>query len=166
MVKSFNTEQKLKNQSYHFLLPLLEIRSHLGIIDTFLGDVNEDVFNNKLYILCESQNTHIENNENIIKSYEVEEGLMYVLNIPQKFDNEYINFLKGKYSKYSEESKEILCLKACKNSNKEPYETQVYAILYKTKARRDSIEEKLNVKLDEEAELASIFNEKLEIYGY
>lgn len=154
------------NKSYYFLLPLFRLRYYKNIINTYLGDIREDeAFDDKLYILSSEEDYYLSNNDNYVKHYNVPEGIMYVLNVPDKFINEYNNFLLGKYSKFSNDTKKILCDHACRNSIKKNYETQMYSILYRTDKRKKEIEESLDVKLPEDAEYASIFNEKAEIYG-
>lgn len=153
------------NKSLLFILPLLKLKNNYNIINTYLGDVEEDLFNNKLYILCSIENDLIELNNSFIKKYTTNDGTMYVMSIPDSIKNDYDWFLKGKYSKFSKESKDYLCLNACKNTSKKPHETQMYSILYKTKARKEKIEQDLDVILDNDAEYASIFNDELEIYG-
>lgn len=170
-LKDNDSNQKLettiitKNKSFSFLLPLYRLRNLHNILNTYLGDVEEDLFNSKLYILCSKENNFIDLNENFIKKYEVKHGIMYILYIPDNIKQEYELFLKGKYSKFKESSKEYLCNHACRNSEKKPHQTQMYSILYRTKNRKEEIEAKLDVKLSDDAEYASIFNEELEIYG-
>lgn len=155
----------IKNKSFSFLLPLIGLKNYNNIINTYLGDVNEDLFNNKLYILCTKPNNFIKINKNFIKEYNVDEGIMYVCNIGGDILPEYNNFIKGKYSHFREHIKEALCKHVCRNTIKKPHQTQMYSILYRTKARKEEIENKLDVKLAEDAEYASIFNEEAEIYG-
>ena len=154
----------IKNKSFFYILPLLNISSYSNIKQTYLGDVKEDVFDDKIYILCSNNNNFIEANNNFIKKYNTEDGIIYMLKVPDIYKDDYFHFLKGKYSKFSKKAKELLCKQACKNSIKSPHETQIYGILYKTEARKRELEKSLDVKLDIDAEYGSIFNSKSEVY--
>lgn len=155
----------VRNKSFSFLLPLFKLREYKHIINTYLGDIKEDAFNNKLYILSSKEDYNLLKNKNYLNHYDTDDGIMYVMSIPNEYSNEYNNFLIGKYSKFSNDVKTLLCNHACRNSSKKNYETQMYSILFRTEKRKLELEDYLDVKLDEDAEYASIFNEQLEIYG-
>ena len=91
----------IKNKSFFYILPLLNISSYSNIKQTYLGDVKEDVFDDKIYILCSNNNNFIEANNNFIKKYNTEDGIIYMLKVPDIYKDDYFHFLKGKYSKFS-----------------------------------------------------------------
>lgn len=166
MVKQLVKEiEIIRNKSFSFLLPLFKLRDYKYIINTYLGDIKEDAFNNKLYILSSKEDNNLLKNNNYLNHYDTNDGIMYVMSIPDEYSNEYNNFLIGKYSKFSENAKLVLCNHACRNSIKKNYETQMYSILYRTEKRKIELEVCLGTILPEDAEYASIFNEQLEIYG-
>lgn len=154
-----------QNKSFFFLFPLFKINNRRGIKNSYLGDFNkEGAFDNNLYILSENIHNELNMHENLIDKYTVNDGIMYVLNVPDEYTNDYKKFLSGQYSKYSKQAKEILCRSACRNNLKEPYETEIYSVLHKTKARKEYLEKWLDVKLEDDAEYASIFNVESEMY--
>lgn len=166
MANRLEIKQIIRNKSFSFLLPLFKLRYYKNIINTYLGDVKEETaFNNNLYILSSEEDYYLSNNKNYIKHYDVPEGIMYVLKIPSEFESDYNQFLLGKYSKFNENTKKLLCNHACRNSIKKSHETQMYSILYRTEKRKIELEVALGVILPEDAEYASIFNEKMELYG-
>lgn len=153
------------NQSFVFLLPLFNIRNTNVIVNTYLGN-SKTAFDNKLYVLTEVRSDEIENNIYLIDKYKTENGMfMYELKIPEHFENDYRHFLNGKYSKFSEKAKDAIITKIARSSAKASKDTIIYSILYKTEKRRKQLEKDLDVKLPADAELASIFNPDLELYG-
>lgn len=153
------------NKSFFFLFPLFKVNNRRGIINSYLGDYSkEGSFDNKLYVLCENVHSELNNHKNTVDAYDTKNGVMYVLSIPDEFIEDYKKFLSGEYSKYSKTSKEVLTKSACRNSLKQPYETEIYSVLYKTKARKEYLENWLDVELEDDAEYASIFNVESELY--
>jgi hypothetical protein len=103
-----------------FLLPLLGYTKrfyHPYLINAYLGDVNMKYFDPyKLYVVIsnhnmQSQHMRIENGikemEGFIDYYDVLDSKMsvFVVEIPEKFKEDYELFLDGKYSKLSEDAK-------------------------------------------------------------
>lgn len=168
MVENKLENKTIINKSLSFLLPLFQLKNYNDIVNTYLGDANDtdnDFFSNKLYILCSREAHLIEYNKHCVNSYEVNDGIMYVMQIPEKYEEDYAKFLKGQYSKFTDDAKKVICSYACRNSIKKASDTIIYSILYKTPARKKELEEKLDVKLSDDAELASIYNPEREVYG-
>src|SRR5690606_7568349 len=170
MVRGFEVRTEIKrNKSFSFILPLIGLKMYNTIINTYIGDLDhtyngeEDV--NLIYVLSNSDNPILEANVNFINKYSKEEGFMYVYKIPKEFNNDYVMFLEGKYSKFSKRCKEILCNHSCRNSIRKPHETKMYSILYRTNKRRKELEEIIGEELPADAEYASILDLNSEIYG-
>lgn len=158
------------NKSFLFLLPLLKLKSNAGIIETYIGNVNdstdENLLNYKLYVLCYTSNYYIESYKGFIsKEKTLNDNVLYTVKFPEEFNLEYKHFVDGKYSKFSEAAKKILCANACKNTIKSIKQTNMYGVLYKTAEKRKELEEKLDIKLNPDAELASIIDINREVYG-
>ena len=75
--------------------------------------------------------------------------------LSQQVDDTLGHFLEGKYSKFMEAHKKILC-NHVKDSQKEY--NKFYGTLYRTPERRMEIEDFLDVELEPDAELFSILN--------
>ena len=156
-----------KNKSYVMLLPLLRLESHMYIINTYIGDMERNTLKNKLYVLCNRHNPYIEKKYIVEDIRELDSGkIMYEIDFPEEFNDDFIKFLNGKYSEMSKRAKDIICKYNAKYSNKEIQQTSIYSILYKTKARKKFLEDLLGVTLEDSAELCSIINLEEEIYGY
>lgn len=149
-----------------FLTGLLNMGSYRNCISSYIGDANtSSMFDGNIYILCSKEYLPYESNPNYLKHYNTEDGnVMYVMSC-KGFEDEYLNFIEGKYSKFSEEAKKKL-LSQIDNGKKRIEDSNLYAVLYKTEARRLKLEKKLDVKLDKDAELASIINVREEVYDW
>lgn len=164
------TVKLTKNKSFLFLLPLLQLKSNSGIINAYIGNISEDsgdLVNHNIYLICETSNYYVEGSKYFQHKVKLEDDstILYTLRFPEEFSREYQYFLEGKYSKFSEEAKQILCKNACKNTRNKPTDTNMYGVLYKTEEKRKQLEEVLSVKIDKDAELASIIDVNREIYG-
>jgi hypothetical protein len=73
---------------------------------------------------------------------------MYLLKIPVHFRKDIEFFLDGKYSQFSTTLKDLI-------SNFYGRESIVFQVIYKTRNFREIIEKDLDLKLDEDMELAS-----------
>ena len=85
--------------------------------------------------------------------------VLFVFNVPVKFQNDYINFIKGKYSKLSPELKENILKFHGEDNN-----SSIGQILYKSKKRRLRLEEAVGESLPIDAELLDIPDLNIEIY--
>lgn len=170
-----------KNKSYYFLLPFLKsyftiARFNIRLKNTYIfpkiegervlyleykypeNPVNflnfeETIFKSELFIKT------IENNENTV----------YCLKFPEEYNEVYDLFLEGKYSEFTEENKTII-LEYWTEVNfgivsASKFLLKLNQILYKHTMLKKELEENLNVVLPDNAELASIYNDKKEKYG-
>jgi hypothetical protein len=176
MLKRFdkNINNFYPNKSWWFFLPLLgssymEIYNLMGV---FMRDNNMKDLNNHFFVLLEYQNSKefsdykktITRKIFFEKEYKISnDKLMLVYNIPSMIQKDYDNFLKGKYSKISEEYKKRI-IKFFNIKLNEPGWSTIIMILYKNKQYKEILEKKLNVVIPEENELASIINMDDETY--
>jgi hypothetical protein len=86
------------------------------------------------------------------------EFTMYILEIPKFYKADYEKFLKGKYSKMSEEAK-VTIMKG------RPTKSTMYNILYKGGELKERIEKELHANIPDNVELWSIWNEKEEFFN-
>ena len=86
--------------------------------------------------------------------------VMFVFDIPKKYKKEYQLFLKGKYSKFSQDYKLHIL-----NFHKLDMDSEVAQILFRSKRRRKALEKKLNCSLPEDSELLSIIDNYEEVYN-
>ena len=86
--------------------------------------------------------------------------VMFVFNVPEKYKKEYVLFLKGKYSKFSQDYKlHILDFHGLE------MDSEVSQILFRSKKRKKALETKLNCPLPKGSELLSIINKDDETYN-
>lgn len=152
------------NLSSYFLLPIISgsITKNRDFLNSYLYDTNSDLINeeNYLYVLMKSEDEWLLQNGLYISHRQVENGYLYTFNISYyKTDIEL--FIQGKYSKFSEELKELLCNRS---GTKNIMLSEIYKILYRTQERREKIEELIGQKLDDDAEVASSPDIETEIY--
>lgn len=130
---------------------------HLYAIYRFSGDTRYTTFEGKLM-----KHSYFSRKIDLDKYH-----VMYVFEIPQNELYEYYCFISGNYSKFSEEYKHKI-LKFSINPAVTPVSTvpshPLYGVLYKTEKRRLQVEEYVNCKLPEDAELDSIPSELDETY--
>jgi len=99
--------------------------------------------------------------------------LMMVFRIPDKFTNDYINFLDGKYSKFSDDYKKLFP-QFTYNEKAMPIESTVWRVIHKSDVLRKELEKYFTVnaagknplKFDPEDELWGIPEPKFEVYRH
>lgn len=164
MVKEVNVVTKL-NKSTKFLLPLIatsyitNILQNPSFINTYIEFPN--------ILIIQSRDSNIEwGNSTYLKEIVHHNGsFFYKYLIPNEFCKEFDYFITGKYSKFSNKAKEIICYSNNGGHRKNIENSLVYKVLYKTPDRKQFIEDRLGVKLPIEAELFSIPNIEEELYG-
>lgn len=90
---------------------------------------------------------------------------LFVFSIPTKWYDDYLLFINGAYSKLSDRYKTLL-LNFYKMSGSYSLANEVEKILSRSKERKQTIESDLDVKLPENAEVASIIDWEKEIYNF
>lgn len=160
------TTSNRANKSLHFIYPLIDagLRKE-SILNSYLSYNNEfNLDDYKLYLLIKYRSTILESNnyyDNYIKLED--DKYLYSFNVPNHFKNDYISFIKGKYSEYSDNAKHLVC-KYIYDNSKKVTNSFIYKTLYKTDDRKKYIENRIGQKLPKDAELYSIVNINDEIY--
>lgn len=131
---------------------------HLYMVYRFSGDTRYTTFESKL-IKHPLFNRRID-----LDKYHV----MYVFDIKDDDLFEYYCFISGKYSKFTEEYKQKILKFTINPAIVAPASipnTNIYGILYRTKARKKVLEELIDSKVPTDNELESIPYEDQEIYN-
>lgn len=153
------------NKSARFLLPLVAHHNVFrpmyiqGLINTYIE------LPNILYIESSIDSKHVwEMTPTLLEIIPTKHNtLLFKCKIPEQYQPDVDNFITGRYSKFSKQAKEIICTR--NNGGKRGYEeTREYKILYKMPDLKQTLEERLGVKLGTEAELFSIPNMEDELY--
>ena len=130
---------------------------HLYVVYRFSGDTHYTTFESKLL-----KHPYFTRRIDVDKYH-----VMYVFTISQLELYEYHCFISGKYSRFSEEYKHKI-IKFCINPAVTPMstipDTPLWGVLYKTEKRRKQVEDYVDCKLPEDAELESIPYEHEETY--
>jgi len=171
----FNLE---KTKSWWFLTPIFELDqyniNYKYLLNVYLG--TEDYPEYKNIIVLHYDFIQIGGNfaklekrltslPNFIRSYDPDHYTsLFLFNIPLKWYNDYLLFINGKYSEFSNEYKNLLLSFYRMGGNKD-YVREIEIILNKSEERRIFLEEQLNAKLPKNAEVASIINWQDEIYN-
>lgn len=158
-----------KNKSVQFILPLIgrDIYSY-KVLNSYLAykqDNNEvdGLDGESIFIKIKEFDENLKKLKGYRDIHKLKDNTyLCKFTIPDRFKSDYLLFIEGKYSEYSEEAKRILCETAM-----QPYkkieESVIYKILFKTEDRRKYMEDLVGEKLPRDAELASIVNLNLEI---
>lgn len=114
----------------------------------FVGSENYNklenfLINHKFYICTKEENKYLTS---------------YIFSIPDEYKQDYHSFLDGKFSLLSEKLKQNILVFHGFNKR-----TNVYKILYKSKELKTELEKELGIELEENCELASIPDQKIEI---
>lgn len=171
------------NKSQIFILPLLggKCKDYASLTsmpqiqfrNCFIGDKSNNIKDkilllyrfsaDKLYLGFE---TELETHELFDCRYEVDKShTMFVFNVPNSKIIDYHKIIEGKYSEVSNDLKlSILMFHGIKG------ESNVGGVLYKTQARKDLMEKRINeglpkiqwCKIDDKTELESVFDEEIE----
>lgn len=109
--------KKYFQKSYTFLLPILKINKFMKPIHTYIGYSKQDINFEDGFLICEYDKTvsnfyaidkHLLSNKNFSHIISIDEKkVLYVFTL-NDFREDYNNFLKGKYSKFSNELRQIL----------------------------------------------------------
>lgn len=118
-------------------------------------------FTPRFKMLCDL----LENHKEYKISYDVDGGVIFVFNIPDKYKKD-VELLKlGKYSKVTEEYKKLFPQSVRDNKgNKVLFKN--WMILYRHPDFKKKMEERVGQSIDENAELWDPFNPKYEIFNY
>ena len=160
-----NKPQSYFNTSYYYILPMLEKPwSDLSYINnTYLfSNTGEKLY--EFYISCFNEDPLLESlSEFISMTYnEKTKEYVYRMKISEKYEEDYLLFLLGNYSRFSEEYKTNLYKllgRNYKNSN-------IYKVINKDSRLKKEIEDLIGETLSDDAELSSVYNSEKEIYNW
>lgn len=140
-------------KTHRFILPLVTNidKNNSNIINTYIHNGNIVVKTNTLI-----NDFPVSQGSTIIDFKESDDYNYFIITIPELFEEDFILFLEGKYSKMSKVAKLAIC--NFNRTSADITDNDYYKILYKTPERKQFLEEFLNVTLPEEAELYSIIN--------
>lgn len=160
------------NRATIYLLPMLSASEYDvyldNIINVYIGDnripdLNEHIFiayNNLNSVRFNNLKTYLKNNNNYVLDYEIDDKLIFVFRIPTNYRKDYFYFIKGQYSKFSDNyKKHIINFFNLRDSD------SICGVLYKRESRFKELEDFLDVKIPRNLECGSIFDPKYEIIG-
>jgi len=157
--------QQVFNKSYYYILPTLE-RSwkDLDLINNvylFTEDTKELY---EFYIVCFAEDPLLTALPEFISSnYNTKtKEYVYRMRVPSKYEEDYLLFLLGKYSLFTEEYKKTI-FKMLGRSYKQ---SNIYKVIQKDQKLKEELEKLVGQKLTEEAELSSIYDVNKETYKY
>tara|TARA_R100001463_G_scaffold26997_5_gene62840 strand:- start:19674 stop:20417 length:744 start_codon:yes stop_codon:yes gene_type:complete len=148
----FDTRAKLKWNTYFMNLFIwME-----GMNDTNLYLLIRKGYSDSFQVL----DKFIQDHSDFVDRLEVDDfSYIYIFTVPVNYEEDFLKFIKGKYSELSEELKvRILDFHAMKKTH------EIYGILHKTKKRRIKVEKRIGQELPESAELYHIIDEDRETY--
>lgn len=153
------------NKSVYFLLPMIglsvgvNMSALAGLINTYIG-VHGDKMNFTIYILMKNYNSKVKSIKGFVREFEVVEGVMYEIKIPEKYEEDYLKFIAGKYSELSNDYKAQIYGLLTK-----PYrDTNVYKVLNKAADAKKILEDRIGMSIGNQ-EVLSIPSMDTEIYG-
>lgn len=168
----------MANKSKTYLLPLLneyiEIRNVHLIEDTFINF--PDIKDEENYIGLLYKKEPSKRFEEMFIDYETsdflreyrlvdDEKIMFIFIFPEEFNDDYVCFKEGLYSKISGISKNII-IEFTKDTYKyEPIVVDLVDILYKRENRKAILEKQLQMSIPDDVELSSKIDIKEETYG-
>lgn len=167
-------EAKEKTKSYLFLTPMLEIdpmflSKHL-LLNSYIGSDDLPDIKQSIFLLYEfndkggefaSLERWFQKTMYYRGTYDPDKyTTMFYFHIPEKYYQDYLLFLNGKYSQISKNLKERIL-----KFHNAGYSSDIYKVLYKDKDRRRQIEELIGQELPLDAEVASALDYDIEIYS-
>lgn len=171
------------NKSKTYLLPLLSefvkfdkkfypylqntyIFDDLGKFKNAIFVEHDFSFKNPEFTLYENNFTETEYFLDLIDI--TPEKVLYIFKFPDDYINEYELFKKGKYSHYDEDAKELILSFFAEmyehNIGAVPFLVKIKQILFKDEKLKREIEDRLNVKLPDDAELTDAINNENEVF--
>jgi hypothetical protein len=162
IIKEDDNKVSIKyNKSYFFLLPMINLSSGSSseIINTYIG-IKGEKLDFSLYVLKKNPEYKMRALEGYIRDLETIDGFLYQYKIPEKFEEDYMKFIAGKYSEFSNSYKNKIY-----SLLQKPYrETNVYKVLNKSLDARKLLEDRIGQSIGDQ-EVLSIPDIDKELYG-
>jgi len=161
------------NKSSNFVLPfILKTRNEISwdkyFMNCYIGKEGENDYGKHIYIhLRYKPVTELEiieknliENENFLDCRDIDKQYMlFKFKVPEDLKEDLDLLIQGKYSKISDYAKSRICYF---HNAKE--ESQIFKVLNKKESLRLELENQLGEKIDENAELISVFEENQETF--
>lgn len=144
------------NLSAYFLLPIiLDLGSrYKGLVNTYIYNTSTELTNdaNHLYVELHHFDINLSKHKSYVSDVETNnKTYLYTFDI-SKYRHDVELFIQGKYSKMSQDLKDLLC----RNSGVRPEMlSDIYKILYRTEDRKKYIEDLVGEKLMDDEEVCS-----------
>lgn len=122
--------------------------------------LNKDFFNENVYEFIKIQNL----NENFNDFKEENNDYLLIYNLPKHFKNDFILFTRSKYSKMSEEYKQIIIKIYSNYQDLNDYKPTIYECLYPTDEKRKVLASYLNVDYKIIGEISSKLDTRYESF--
>lgn len=169
MVAKLKKVSQTFNKSYYYILPMFgkTWQELCYINNTYLFNNYFSISTEKIpysfTITCFCDDPLIESMpEFICKEYnESKAEYVYLLSIPEQYIEDYLYFLLGKYSNFSEKYRKDLY----KLLGKHYKSNNIYKVIERDEGLKKKLEDLVGESLDKEAELTSIYDDKLENYN-
>jgi len=164
--------RQMLNKSYTYLLPMLSTKIDVvkqNLVNAYIGADDYSGYDNHIFLLYRyvgnprfiEYEDYLENTISFVAKYDPDKfHVMFIFDVPEKYQEDYKRFRMGKYSKFSNEYK-ILIFKFHKIIDENH---KVAKVLYRHPDLRDEIEERLDTILPEESELSSVPDLEIEMY--
>lgn len=153
-----------KNKSVHFILPMINVSYNAyryNIINCYLTDHNRpDLDMYHMFLLVKEGDPQLEKLSAYLENYKVKDGFMYVFRIPYDFEEDYLKFILGQYSQFSEKYKNRIIKLLPAPIGKNP----VFQVIMKHPDAKKKIEDMIGCSIGDQ-EVASIPNLSQEEYG-
>ena len=162
----------MRNKSKTYLLPLLselvafKKKFNKFIVDTYIY-FDEDKYKDCIGVLYNfsfrnpdftAYEHKLVKSELFIELIDIDDKVLYIFKFPEEYMHEYNCFKKGNFSKFGTDAKELILefyhdiYKG--NINATPFLLKVNQVLFKDKKLKRQLENELNVKLSDDAELS------------
>lgn len=151
----------MKNKSRHFLPQLIGLNQfELGFINCYIANLTDELDFNHIYILMDKNCCQLDLHPETVDKKETNDGNLYKIRIEDKYERDLVKFYEGRYSEISDDAKQLMV----NFSGLMPEDSLCYNVLYKTKQRKEFIEDVIGMELPEGQEYMSILNLSEEIY--
>lgn len=150
MNRRIEIEGSKKNLSRAFILPMVGINYKnlpSNFINCYIKVDNENYYCMLVFdktrdydeIFYHFMNNIHTNNKHLLKYDDLEEEVIFIFKIPEILKEDFKFFMDGKYSKFSEEYKKVLCNFFGRKSKQEDYTVTEYNAIYPEDFKRKQI---------------------------
>lgn len=165
-------ESKKLNLCARFILPMVGI-NYKSLPEVFINayiDMEYGVYlifekDEDFERLFENYFSHIKNTNNFLVQYEEDvDEIVFKFKVPKNFEEDYMLFSQGSYSKLSNILKDRLALYFGNKTIKDNHEVTVYNAIHPQEFKRKQIADRLGVNVDDIVEVLDVPNLTDETY--